>query len=227
MFLARAAALRSLDLSRQVGAAIFSSNAEILALGSNEVPKAGGGTYWSDDNFDDRDYVRKVDSNFVRKREILLEILSIIDPKGDIEKMSKDKRIQDSLLMDALEYGRVVHAEMGALSDAARLGHQVKDGVLYCTTFPCHLCAKHIVAAGIARVVFLEPYPKSLAPHLHSDSISIEAATEATIKSFHLSNLSISTVFPLADIERYLNVSREKVTMTGGFLSTRAANRLP
>ncbi len=59
MFLARAAALRSLDLSRQVGAAIFSSNAEILALGSNEVPKAGGGTYWADDDFDDRDYVRK------------------------------------------------------------------------------------------------------------------------------------------------------------------------
>jgi hypothetical protein len=90
MFLARAAALRSLDLSRQVGAAIFSSNAEILALGSNEVPKAGGGTYWTDDNFDDRDYVRKVDSNFVRKREILLEILNIIDPNADIEKLSKD-----------------------------------------------------------------------------------------------------------------------------------------
>jgi deoxycytidylate deaminase len=179
MFLARAAALRSLDLSRQVGAAIFSPRAEILALGSNEVPKAGGGTYWADDDFDDRDYVRKVDSNFVRKREILFEILSIIDPKGDIEKLSKDKRIQDSLLMDALEYGRVVHAEMGALSDAARLGHQVKDGVLYCTTFPCHLCAKHIVAAGIARVIFLEPYPKSLAPHLHSDSISVEGGDRA------------------------------------------------
>ncbi|SFH76002.1 Deoxycytidylate deaminase [Bradyrhizobium sp. cf659] len=174
MFLARAAALRSLDLSRQVGAAIFSPSAEILALGSNEVPKAGGGTYWTDDQFDDRDYVRKEDSNFVRKREILMEILSIIAPDSDVERLSKDKRIQDSLLMDALEYGRVVHAEMGALSDAARLGHPVKDGVLYCTTFPCHICAKHIVAAGIAKVVFLEPYPKSLAPHLHSDSISVE-----------------------------------------------------
>jgi len=196
MFLARAAALRSLDLSRPVGAAIFSSNAEILALGSNEVPKAGGGTYWADDDFDDRDYVRKVDSNFVRKREILLEILSIIDPKGDIEKMSKDKRIQDSLLMDALEYGRVVHAEMGALSDAARLGHQIKDGVLYCTTFPCHICAKHIVAAGIARVVFLEPYPKSLAPYLHSDSISIEGGDRGHYQKF-----------PSVDFEHFFGVS--------------------
>jgi deoxycytidylate deaminase len=196
MFLARAAALRSLDLSRQVGAAIFSSNAEILALGSNEVPKAGGGTYWTGDEFDDRDYVRKVDSNFVRKREILLEILSIIDPTGDIEKLSKDKRIQDSLLMDALEYGRIVHAEMGALSDAARLGHPVKDGVLYCTTFPCHICAKHIVAAGIVKVVFLEPYPKSLAPYLHSDSVSIEGGDRGHYQKF-----------PSVDFEHFYGVS--------------------
>ena len=55
--------------------------------------------------------------------------------------------------MDALEYGRMVHAEMSSLCDAARLGHMFQGGTLYCTTFPCHMCAKHIVAAGIARVV--------------------------------------------------------------------------
>lgn len=54
MFLAKAAALRTLDLSRQVGAAIFSKTGEILTLGSNEVPKAGGGSYWCDEIFDDR-----------------------------------------------------------------------------------------------------------------------------------------------------------------------------
>jgi deoxycytidylate deaminase len=60
MFAAKAAALRTLDLSRQVGAAIFTSDGEVLAMGSNEVPKALGGTYWSDDTreLDDRDYVR-------------------------------------------------------------------------------------------------------------------------------------------------------------------------
>ena len=58
LFLAKAAALRSLDLSRQVGAAIFSCDGEIIALGSNEVPKAGGGTYWCDDTCEDRDYRR-------------------------------------------------------------------------------------------------------------------------------------------------------------------------
>lgn len=43
---------------------------------------------------------------------------------------------------------------------------------MYSTTFPCHSCARHIVASGIERVYFIEPYPKSLAIELHSDSIS-------------------------------------------------------
>jgi deoxycytidylate deaminase len=86
----------------------------------------------------------------------------------------KRKKISDSQFMDALEYGRIVHAEMSAISDAARNGRAIKDTVLYSTTFPCHMCAKHIVAAGIAKVIFLEPYPKSLASDLHSDSIEIE-----------------------------------------------------
>jgi deoxycytidylate deaminase len=103
--------------------------------------------------------------------EITNEIIEVIKPEADAEELFKDKKVQDSEFMDALEYGRIVHAEMGALADAARLGHMVKDGTLYCTTFPCHMCAKHIVAAGIEKVVFLEPYPKSLASDLHSDSI--------------------------------------------------------
>jgi deoxycytidylate deaminase len=174
LFLAKAAALRTLDLSRQVGAAIFSASGEILALGSNEVPKAEGGTYWEGEKFDDRDYVRKVDSNFQRKREILGELLSILCPESDLEALLNNRKIAESQFMDALEYGRMVHAEMSSLCDAARLGHMTKGGTLYCTTFPCHMCAKHIVAAGIARVVFLEPYPKSLASDLHSDSIEVE-----------------------------------------------------
>ncbi|MFM2478945.1 hypothetical protein [Celerinatantimonas sp. MCCC 1A17872] len=39
-------------------------------------------------------------------------------------------------------------------------------------TFPCHNCARHIVAAGITHVVYIEPYEKSLALDLHSDAIS-------------------------------------------------------
>jgi deoxycytidylate deaminase len=177
MFAAKAAALRTLDLSRQVGAAIFSDCGEIISMGSNEVPQAGGGTYWSDgpEGVDDRDYQREHDANDRRKSHLLLELFDLAKV-DNAAKLIKDAKIRESQFMDALEYGRIIHAEMSAICDAARLGRSIQGAILFTTTFPCHMCAKHIVAAGISKVVFLEPYPKSLAGHLHSDSVVIEGA---------------------------------------------------
>jgi len=48
------------------------------------------------------------------------------------------------------KYDIVIHAEMNAILKA----HKSLGGwTLYCTHFPCENCAKHIVAAGISRVV--------------------------------------------------------------------------
>jgi deoxycytidylate deaminase len=161
MYLAKAAALRTLDLSRQVGAAIFSTSGEVLSLGSNEVPRAGGGTYWGDERFDDRDYMRGEDPNAKRKEGNLRELFKNVGMNQvEIEKLIASEAVQESQVMDALEYGRVVHAEMSALADAARLGISVQDATLYCTTFPCHMCAKHLVAAGLSKIVFLEHMQK-------------------------------------------------------------------
>lgn len=184
MFAARAAAMRSLDLSRQVGAAIFSPTGEILAMGSNEVPKADGGTYWGDEKFDDRDYKRGYDSNESRKKELLRQLIELIGGSVTFDEIISRKEVLGSQFMDALEYGRVIHAEMSAICDAARVGRSLAGATLFCTTFPCHMCAKHIVATGISRVVFLEPYPKSLAGELHSDSICIEGADRGKYDEF-------------------------------------------
>jgi tRNA(Arg) A34 adenosine deaminase TadA len=86
--------------------------------------------------------------------------------------------------MDALEYTRVIHAEMNALCDAARLGRNCCGAVLYCTTFPCHMCAKHIIAAGMSQVIFLEPYPKSLTFQLHNDAVQIEGGDRGQYTEF-------------------------------------------
>lgn len=75
--------------------------------------------------------------------------------------------------MGLTEYGREVHAEMDALVGAARSHVSVKGCTMYCTTFPCHMCAQHIVASGIVTLVFIEPYPKSHAKELFADSISV------------------------------------------------------
>jgi len=63
---------------------------------------------------------------------------------------------------------------MVTICDAARLGKRLKDCILYVTTFPCHNCTKHILAAAIKTVFYLEPYPKSRAKQLHSNEIEIE-----------------------------------------------------
>lgn len=184
MYMAKSASLRTIDLSRQVGAAIFSENSEIISFGTNEVPKAGGGTYWEDDTHDDRDYKRGQDSNDKRKREILSELMNMFDKTIDTQSFDKSGLISKSQFMDALEYGRIIHAEMSAITDSARLGRSLKNSTLYCTTFPCHMCAKHIVSSGISNVIFLEPYPKSLASELHGDSIEIEGQPRGIYSSY-------------------------------------------
>lgn len=78
------------------------------------------------------------------------------------------------------EYGRAVHAEMEAILSAARNGIAIRNSTLYSTTYPCHNCAKHIVASGISKVKYIEPYPKSYATKLHGDSI--EANGDGNVK---------------------------------------------
>lgn len=201
MYMAKSASLRSSDLSRQVGAAIFSSSSEIATMGCNEVPKAGGGTYWFGDEGDRRDFVQGHDPNEGYKISLLVDLLDrlakgehlspALQELGDAHKIGKkllteggDDGVKESKIMDLLEFGRIIHAEMSAISDAARKGVAIQGGTLYCTTFPCHLCAKHIVAAGIKRVVYLEPYPKSYAKALHGDSIEVEGDGKSKKVSF-------------------------------------------
>ncbi|XID96172.1 hypothetical protein ACF3MZ_19775 [Paenibacillaceae bacterium WGS1546] len=52
---------------------------------------------------------------------------------------------------------------------------------MYCTTFPCHNCAKHIIAAGITKVIYVEPYPKSKALEFHSDAIATSSSDSEAV----------------------------------------------
>jgi deoxycytidylate deaminase len=98
--------------------------------------------------------------------------------------------LADAMLLDITEFGRMTHAEMNALTDAARLGRPTRGATLYCTTFPCHNCAKHIVASGISRVVFIEPYPKSKAIELHYDSITVNKSDSGKVFFEHFYGIS-------------------------------------
>jgi len=191
MFIAKAAALRSLDLSRQVGAAVVSQAGDLIATGCNEVPCFGGGLYWGEDPSPGRDYERGSDSNVDVKREIVEDTFDRLRRHGllaadqrarsnaelaDGALFGTEPYLRDAQLFDVIEFGRAVHAEMAAITHAARVGARLQDARLFSTTFPCHLCARHIVAAGIREVVFIEPYEKSRSAQLYEDSISVEPA---------------------------------------------------
>lgn len=190
MFHADATALQSADLSRQVGAAITTDDGQLLAVGCNEVPKYGGGHYWPGDDSDHRDYRTGYDSGVVARVDMVSEIVQRFQEGGLLRGEIEGKNAREAAahlisgtesailagtqVMSVIEYGRSVHAEMAAITDAARRGVSVQGATLYCTTFPCHLCARHIIAAGIKRVVYIEPYPKSLAGKLFQDSMVVD-----------------------------------------------------
>lgn len=186
MFMAYSSGLRSADLSRQVGAVIALPNHEIVSMGANDCPQYGGGQYWQHydtethqyvDDSSGRDYMIGYDSNKAEFHAIVDEIVSIFDYKDDEDGKEKARqRIINSRLKYLTEYGRPVHAEMAAILSCARTGISLQNATLYCTTFPCHNCAKHIISAGISRVVYIEPYPKSKSVELYPEAIMLSNA---------------------------------------------------
>ncbi|MFY3769959.1 MULTISPECIES: anti-phage dCTP deaminase [Morganellaceae] len=189
MFMAFNSSVRSGDLSRQVGA-IISREKQIIATGANDVPKSGGGLYWAEvdevtgkveDDLDGKDYTREGDSNKQAQAEIIQEIAKSLIGRDLVEVQNEvelHKVLKESKISDLTEFGRVVHAEMDALLSCSRAGIPTTGSTLYCTTFPCHNCAKHIIASGINRVVYVEPYPKSRALDFHSESIQLKSELE-------------------------------------------------
>jgi deoxycytidylate deaminase len=196
-YFAKAASLRSVDLSRQVGAAIVSVDGDLITVGCNEVPKPLGGNYWDEDMQKARDVDKRAEANKNETNRIIFDFLRVLEkhdvlPEGQtassiLQNGEIKEAINESLIGDITEYGRMVHAEMNAVVDAARLGRSVKGATLYVTTFPCHNCAKHIIAAGILKVVFIEPYPKSRTELLYGDAI---ASTPTEVDAVHFSHFS-------------------------------------
>lgn len=184
MHAAHGARMRSACLSRQVGAAVVDSRGNLIATGTNEVPKPGGGVYGSSASPFERDHRcaftdrhdKKYCSNTREQEDIVAELMRTLQevvPNWDAAVAEKAATaLRESRIGGLLEFSRAVHAEMDAILAASRSGKNTVGGRLYVTTFPCHYCARHIVCAGIDEVQYIEPYPKSRALKLHADAIT-------------------------------------------------------
>lgn len=175
------AGARSACLSRQVGAAIISSDGNLISTGCNDVPKSGGGLYTADDANDQRCYNKgQICYNDQKKNELYSEVYNRLKENLGID-LQFDKvksALRKTRIKDLIEFSRAVHAEMDAIVRVASDSKSTtKNATLYTTTFPCHNCARHIIASGIKKVLYIEPYVKSLAPSLHDDAISLEESS--------------------------------------------------
>jgi deoxycytidylate deaminase len=187
MYHAFSAQMQSACLSRQVGAAVVDKHGNVIATGTNEVPKAGGGVYGEGVAPDVEDgrcaffkdgtkrYCRNTDEQN-KIVEVLLDEIPELKVATEERKQELKKELRKTRIGGLLEFSRAVHAEMDALLSAARKGVSLVGCRVFVTTYPCHYCARHIVAAGIDEVQYIEPYPKSQALSLHPDSIAVEAS---------------------------------------------------
>ena len=182
---AYSAQMQSACLSRQVGAALVDISGNIVATGTNEVPKAGGGVYGESFDKEPADarcgMFTEPGERFCRntrqQNEIIEELLESILELRQIEPLRKREvalQLRGTRIGRLLEFSRSVHAEMDALLSAARKSVSPSGSRLFVTTFPCHYCARHIVASGVDEVQYIEPYPKSQALNLHKDAIVVE-----------------------------------------------------
>lgn len=190
MYEAEAASAKSACMSRQVGASIVSAKGELIAVGWNDVPKFGGGLYGEDDrrkfdeisnDFVDRDQrchnwgggICHNDQNKERIIGQVVEKISKLEGASAEKRKSIEEAVSSTDVRALIEFSRSIHAEMEAILSVAREGkHSLVGATLFTNTYPCHNCARHIVASGITEVVYIRPYKKSLALNLHYDAIT-------------------------------------------------------
>jgi deoxycytidylate deaminase len=192
MYAAASAATNSACLSRQVGAAVTDANGNLLATGWNDVPKAFGDLYVTDLKGDPTNIHDKRCWNYGGKcyndeektllAEHIVQTLEQVLPP-DKKEAAIQAVMADKKLRGLIEFSRSIHAEMHAILTALRLeGSRVRGGQLFVTTYPCHSCARHIIAAGIKEVYYIEPYKKSLATKLHGEAMTEDEQSTDKVK---------------------------------------------
>ncbi len=88
------------------------------------------------------------------------------------------------------ELCRGVHAEQNAVAQAAYFGVSVNGGIVYCTTFPCSMCAKILINSGITEIVYDNGYMDELSKELLAE-------TDIKIRRFQFDGKKLLDDIPL------------------------------
>ena len=66
-----------------------------------------------------------------------------------------------------------VHAEQNALCDCAKRGVSCVESVAYVTHYPCIICARLLLAAGIKEIKYLHDYKNDELVKLFADQLKV------------------------------------------------------
>ncbi|MEV0265872.1 hypothetical protein AB0I49_31690 [Streptomyces sp. NPDC050617] len=193
MFLAEAQAGRSAGMRGSVGCALLDEVGDVIALGTNEVPRAGGGQYWADSPDDARDLLGGVDPAHEAKVALVRAVLQFAEEDrggslGDLRALAArfvadlDSGPGHDGVARALEsLGRVVHAELAALASAARHGADVVGAEAVVTRPPCRQCLRQLIVTGVSKVRFLGPADSARYP-FHADALTLDGAAPDKVR---------------------------------------------
>lgn len=120
-------------------------------------------------------FKKKVGAVLVKDRQILATGYNGA-PKGvkNCFELGNCLRAQNNLKSgERLEYCRATHAEQNAVAQAASQGVNTKGATLYTMRFPCILCAKLLINAGVKEIVYREE---------ENDDFSKDVLKEAGVK---------------------------------------------
>ena len=78
------------------------------------------------------------------------------------------------------ELCRALHAEMNAFLQAASFGVSTEGATLYATIYPCSLCAKMAINAGVKRIVTMGDYPDALSKEILAEAgVRVDVVTNS------------------------------------------------
>lgn len=105
------------------------------------------------------DWWRQIGALIVKDGQIIVQTHNRAMPSDDVMDVFGDPRSNfDVGDPAAREIYKTVHAEAGAIAEAAKKGIPLEDASLYVSTFPCPTCAKSAVLAGIKKIYYRKGY---------------------------------------------------------------------
>lgn len=164
-------------ISRQVGATVTDSDYSVKAVGWNSTPQGQVPCLLrsADDllkgiDSDAYSHYEKNDENFRDELNGKFGKLIARSEEAGLNLSFCFKDLQNEIEGEKNQvHTRSLHAEENAFLQISKHGgQQLKGGVLFTTASPCELCAKKAYQLGIARIVFIDPYPGIATSHILS-----------------------------------------------------------